>query len=87
MWAVAYAYSFGKLHDVYFLLLNTYQLATSHSQSKTQLSSDIIRVFWFEISTYGCFLSFIDVTGDGICPLFHTICVLMPPLGGAFPLR
>ena len=25
--------------------------------------------------------------GDGICPEFRTVCVLLPPLGSAIPLR
>ena len=72
-----------------FYLLSTYQLATSNTQSRSQLSSDIQPAFRFEISTYGCFssrsLNF--KYGDGICPVFRTVCVLLPPLGRAIPFH
>ena len=84
MGVAAYAYSFGKLHAVYFLLLRTYQLATSNTRSRSQLSSDIQRAFWFEISAYGCFLLNFKY-GEGICPVFRAVCV--PPLGSAIPFR
>ena len=45
MGVAAYAYSFGKLRAVYFLILSTYQLVTSNTQSRSQLSSDIQREF------------------------------------------
>ena len=71
-----------------FLILRMYQLATSNTQSKSQISSDIQHVFWFEISAYDFSLYGLNFKyGVRIGPVFHTVCVLLPLLGSANPFH